>query len=181
MCLQKCSMLGVPELNTASTISTYKGSTPEYDRVTSEATQKNKSTSKNSVLSCILYYPFYARGGRIKDKELGRIDIQYYLRASKDHMQSSVPVPKPPRPTCQPTEPGETSHISREPSSRAAATWKLSALVARATTGDGRHSYSTWPRYSSGNSISAERKKRRVRSLKEVLRERWNRERESRV
>ena len=38
---------------------------------------------------------------------------------------------------CQPTEPGETSQISREPSSRAAATWESSALVARATTGDG--------------------------------------------
>lgn len=43
---------------------------------------------------------------------------------------------------CQPTEPGETSQISSEPFSRAAATWEASRLVARATTGEGFHS--TW-------------------------------------
>lgn len=38
---------------------------------------------------------------------------------------------------CQPTEPGETSQISSEQSSRATATFAPSGLVERAATGDG--------------------------------------------
>lgn len=41
---------------------------------------------------------------------------------------------------CQPTEPGETSQISSEPSSRATATFEPSGQVARAATGDGLQS-----------------------------------------
>lgn len=41
---------------------------------------------------------------------------------------------------CHPMEPGETSQISKDPSSRAAATRDPSALVARATTAEGFHS-----------------------------------------
>lgn len=41
---------------------------------------------------------------------------------------------------CQPTEPGETSQISTDPSSLAAATCEPSSLVARATTAEGVHS-----------------------------------------
>jgi hypothetical protein len=40
---------------------------------------------------------------------------------------------------CQPTEPGETSQSSSEPSSRAAATWEAQGEVASATTGEGDH------------------------------------------
>jgi hypothetical protein len=40
---------------------------------------------------------------------------------------------------CQPTEPGETSQSSREPSSRAAATGEEKGEVASATTGEGDH------------------------------------------
>ena len=38
---------------------------------------------------------------------------------------------------CHPTEPGETSQSSREPSSRAAATWEAQGEVASATMGEG--------------------------------------------
>ena len=41
---------------------------------------------------------------------------------------------------CQPTEPGETSQSSSEPSLRAAATWEAQGEVASATTGEGDHS-----------------------------------------
>lgn len=65
-------MLGVPELNTASTISTYKGSTPEYDRVISEAAQKRKSTSKNIMFfHASLIIPFMQ-----KKKKEGELRIQ---------------------------------------------------------------------------------------------------------
>lgn len=41
---------------------------------------------------------------------------------------------------CQPTEPGETSQSSSEPSSRAAATWEAQGEAASATMGEGDHS-----------------------------------------
>jgi len=57
---------------------------------------------------------------------------------------------------CQEEAPGETSQSSREPSSRAAATWEPSALVARATTGDGFQSMELH-RYS--NMVATEKEK----------------------
>jgi len=47
---------------------------------------------------------------------------------------------------CHPTEPGETSQSSREPSSRAAATLEAHGEVARATTGEGVHAMASPPK-----------------------------------